>query len=307
MRGQILILCSFSLSACLGQLRSIPVTGVDLPPKSVVISIDDAPSEPWQSAIDEPPSWTDAIADYLITVPRTDENGNITIGVPVVWFPVSCHFDTEPPPLLPPPASVMCLGARDQNVSLLERLAARGFVVGNHTHSHVPASVFADPKVVPAAIRDSLFVEDSCIAQRLFGRFQRDHWHLFRAPGLDWPVWAAPVLNASECLDRLDGPIDVDVGGRFVLDDGTVMGGDWDCPNRGLTPEACGDLYLRDIRSVTPVHGAIVLLHNYVIPGEYSLRVIQRIIEHLDADVRVVDIRTHPAFRERHPLFLHPR
>jgi hypothetical protein len=191
------------------------------------------------------------------------------------------------------------MGARDQDDQLLERLARRKFfVVGNHTHSHVSASSFADPTIVPPGLRDAMFTSDICVAQIFFGRFQT-WWHFFRAPGLDWPDWAAPAANANSCIANLDGPIGVDVGGAFRLDDGSWMGGDEDCYARGMTPEACGDLYLRDIRAITQNRGAIVLLHHYVIPGWYALRLAQKVVGELDLDIEVADIRAHPAFQGR--------
>jgi hypothetical protein len=39
------------------------------------------------------------------------------------------------------------------------------------------------------------------------------------------------------------------------------MGGDWDCYQRGFTPEACGALYLRDIKQYSAHHDVVVLLH----------------------------------------------
>ena len=306
MRALISVFAAFCLFATIarGELRTTQVNGEALPPGTMVLTIDDGPYEPWQSAPTEPPSWTIAIADFLATVKRPDANGNMRTGVPAAWFLVSCHFATEPPPAMPPPASVLCDGLRDQDEGLLDELLKLGFVVANHTHSHIPASIFAEhtrPKRAPEWGNEDLFRWDLCQTQHMLERHSPAEHFLFRAPGLDWPEWAAEAANRDPCLSNLEGPVGIDVGGGMQAEDGTWVNGDWDCPGKGLTPEACGDLYLNAIRGVTAQHGAIVLLHNYVIPGAYAMALIRYIIAGLDPSIQIVDIRTHPAFQGLFP------
>ena len=89
------------------------------------------------------------------------------------------------------------------------------------------------------------------------------------------------------------------MGGSLVLDNGSVIGGDWDCYPKGLTAEACSALYLRDIKARTATDGAIVLLHhNYLIPGQYEYDLTREIIEGLPPNIRVISILNHPAFNQ---------
>jgi hypothetical protein len=312
----VILIAMVFASLCVGQLSKVQIDGTLMPPKTIAITYDDAPYEKWQSASGEPASWTLAIMQYLASVERIEgHERNFRKGVPALVLFVSCHFHDEPPPTMPAPWSVMCMGARDQDEVLLNQIASLGFPEGNHSQSHIPAgligkavSLVYDPQ--SNVERDALFGEEMCRPQMLLNKYQSDGWHFFRAVGLDWPDWAADVANANPCINFLQGPLGVDVGGSFVLDDGSVIGGDWDCPNQGLSAQECGNLYLRDIRTVTQRHGAILLLHHYVIPGAYALQLIKTIIEGLDSDIRIVDIREHPAFSrfsyiQPRPLFPH--
>lgn len=280
----VVTLLYFLPATCFAELAKVQIDGSALPPNTVIITYDEV-YENWQSGESEPRQWTLAIMEYLASVERQDSNGYVTLGVPVAQFFPSCHFSTQPPS---DPRGVMCMGARDVEDDLIFKLILMGHVVGNHTHSHLSAS----------SISPEDFIRELSQTQYLLDKYQIDGFHLYRAPGLDFPNWAADVVNADPYLRKLQGPIGVDVGGTFVIGD-QWMGGDWDCPSQGFSPEQCGDLYLRDIREVTKVHGAIVLLHNYVIPGWYAFRLIHHIMENLDVRIKAVDIRTHPALRLR--------
>ena len=179
------------------------------------------------------------------------------------------------------------MGKRDADENIISILRQMGFLVGNHTQNHLPAS-----KISPLDV-----INEFSLTQHLLDEYPTNEMNLYRAVGLDYPSWVAGVVNNDPYLRKLKGPIGVDVGGAFKLADGKWIGGDWDCPDKGLTPSQCGDLYLRDIREVTKSHGAIVLLHNYVIPGWYAYQLVRYIIENLDRDIEVVDIRTHPALQ----------
>ena len=304
MRARLIaIILSLSVCSAWAELSAHLIDGTGLPAGTIVLTIDDGPWELWQSRLGNGVSDSLVMADYLASVQRRGRNRT---GVPATWFIVGCHFRTQPPSTWWQPMSTLCLGSRDLDENLIEELQKRGFVVGNHTHSHIPASELNDtsiPEGTPQPQRDTIFLHELCQTQTMLVRNGQRGWHLFRPPGLDWPDWAASVANSDPCLSDLEGPVGADVGGAFQMDDGTTIGGDWDCPRKGLSAEQCGDLYLRDIRKVTRLHGAIVLLHDVVNPASYELALIRHIIENLDEGIRIVDIRTHPAFARKEPLY----
>lgn len=282
----------FSENICLGELKTTPISGDKLPPKTIVISIDDVPYQKWQSPVSEA-NWTLVIAKYLATVLRRDANGNSTKGVPALWFLVGCHFKNQP---LGDPRGAMCANTRDRDTEedIIPKLMEMGFVVGNHTHSHLRASYLTDKEIVYELSQ----------TQQLLDKYQ-DDLHLHRPPGMDFPDRAVSIVNSNHYLSRLQGPVGVEVGGAFKVGE-NWMGGDWDCPSKGLTPEQCGDLYLREIRAGTKDHGAIVLFHNYVLPGLYEFKLISYVVNNLDSDIQVVDIRTHPDLHKNKRFLSYP-
>ena len=175
----------------------------------------------------------------------------------------------------------------DVDEVLISKLVNMGFVIGNHSYSHVGMSGLVSPDLL----------REYMLPQLMLDKVQTDGWHLVRAPGLDFPASAAQVINGDSYLRKLRGPIGVDVGGGFKVGD-KWMGGDFDCIPKGLSFSQCGDLYLRDIRTETQTHGAIVLLHHYIVPGRYAMDLLKYILDNLDRDIQIVDIREHPAFHE---------
>jgi peptidoglycan/xylan/chitin deacetylase (PgdA/CDA1 family) len=271
-----------------GELASTPISGANMPPRTVILTIDDGPYEKWQSGPNEPPSWTIYIAQYLSSLRlREPERPSIK----AVFFLVGCHFRTQP---APPRQylSNLCSDARDQDPGLIGQLKALGHTVANHGNGHIPASLLSG---LPADQRAAILWQELAALQYTLDDHQANDLHLWRPPGGDYPEWAPAFLNQDPYLKKLQGPIGFDVGGGFQVGN-NVVAGDIDCFHQNITPESCGDLYLRDTEAATRTHGAIVLFHHDVPPGWYAYRLMRHFVEGLGSKYKIMDIRDHPAF-----------
>jgi peptidoglycan/xylan/chitin deacetylase (PgdA/CDA1 family) len=271
-----------------GELASVPITGAGLPPRTVVLTIDDGPYEKWQSGPNDPASWTLYIAQYLAGV-RLREAGRPSISA--AFFLVGCHFRTQP---APPRQylSNLCTGARDQDPGLMDQLVSLGHTVANHGNGHIPASLLSG---LPASQRNAILWQELAAFQYTLDDRQANGLHLWRPAGGEYPDWAPAFLTHDPYLTKLQGPIGWDVGGGFQVGN-RVVAGDIDCFQQNITPETCGDLYLRDTKAAAQTHGAILLFHHYIPPGWYAYRLIRHVVEGLPAGFRIADIRDHPAF-----------
>ncbi|HEX3744698.1 MAG TPA: FG-GAP-like repeat-containing protein [Bryobacteraceae bacterium] len=179
-------------------------------------------------------------------------------GFADTFFMVGCHIYGQPLSL---PGSSLCgQGLGDVPVSVVQEVADAGFLIANHTFSHLGLShlqaqdMFEDIRTNQALV-DSLH--------------QKLGLKILRCPGLDCGnvTW----LNSQPDLAKLRGPINADVGAGFVPDsimpvpggipDAAGEGGDWWFYQNGLSAQFAGYYYVRDISEVGARHGAIVLLH----------------------------------------------
>ncbi len=141
------------------------------------------------------------------------------------------------------------------DTTVLQKLAADGHLVANHTQTHADLTMLGAAAVVDELTQTDGYVTPFAIGGRL----------LFRPPygAFDGDTFAA--LQAS-AMKKYVGPIGWDVGDRWDYPNGAA---DWDCfqdnQNGGTSdPEqvstaVCGELYLAEIRTKKK---GIVLLHD---------------------------------------------
>jgi len=232
----IFFLLTFPLfSPVFGQLQPGSITAIGVHPKVVLLTHDDGLDEPAPDGTDQ-----------SLMVAREEYSW----GIPDTFFIVACHFTGM---TTADPRSSMCLGPGDRPMSLLAGLPELGFVPMNHSFSHV---VFTD--LQPAEL-----VWEVRTPQLLLNPIQKElGLHVLRCPGLECADREVGILNSQREFQNLKGPVSADVGGWMYAADGvTPMGGDWDCYQKGYTPQACGALYVRDIEEYSAYSGVVVLLH----------------------------------------------
>lgn len=142
-----------------------------------------------------------------------------------------------------------------EGTAVLQQIAAEGHLVGNHTQTHTSLTGRSTGSKPLSAeqIVDELSQTDALIAPFAGGRF------VFRAPYGDFDAPTATVIDASP-MKKYVGPINWEIGDHM----GPAQAADWDCWTPGadgvvLTPEQCGELYVKEIDSVGR---GVVLLHD---------------------------------------------
>jgi len=209
-------------------------------------------------------------------------------GFPDTFFMVGCHIAGQPLSL---PGSSLCVPAPgDVPLSIVQEIADAGFLIGNHTYSHLGLSQLAQGEMF-ADVRQNQAIIDS-LNQKLGLK-------LFRCPGLDCEnvEW----LNLAPDLAKLRGPLTADVGAGFIPDDIMPVpdgiqdtngeGGDWWFYQNNLPVPFAGYYYVRDITNFGSQHGVIVLLHTRTedMTGAdgsrsfFPLRLLQYIIDNVPA------------------------
>jgi peptidoglycan/xylan/chitin deacetylase (PgdA/CDA1 family) len=209
-------------------------------------------------------------------------------GFSDAFFLVGCHIYGQPLSL---PKSSMCgQNTGDVPISVLQGVVDAGFLVGNHSFSHLGMSQLQPQDMVTDIRRNQVLIDS--LGQRLGLR-------LFRCPGLD--CGKATSMNTQPDLARLRGPINADVGAGFIPDnimpvppgvqDVNGEGGDWWFYQNNLPPEFAGYYYVRDIANAGSQHGVIVLLHTRTemmtgsdgSRGFFPVKLLQYIIDHVPA------------------------
>lgn len=150
------------------------------------------------------------------------------------------------------------------STTVLQQIVADGHVLANHTQTHASLTGRATGGS-PLSSQDvisEVAQTDALIAPFVNNRF------LFRAPYGDFDAQTGAALDGSP-MKKYVGPINWEVGDHM----GPNQAADWDCWAEGadgvvLTPQQCGDLYVKEIDSVG--HG-IVLMHDpYFIDNDPS-------------------------------------
>jgi len=263
LRTAIAVLAAIPVCA---QLQNSPVQGSGTHPYLIFLTHDDG----FDEFAPDGTTQTLAVAQSLFSQ-----------GLPSTFFIVACHFAGSG---IPHFGSSMCTSLGDMPLAPLAQLADMGFVIGNHSFSHVDFNWIEQFLYPPADVPN-----DVRAAQAILGPYQQPlGLHLLRCPGLDCGNMG--FLSGASDVDKLKGPVDADVGGGFVLADGAAAGGDWWFYQMGRTPQEAGSYYLQAISSMAPQQGLIVLLHTRgdVMTGadgsqQFPVKLLQYLLANLDS------------------------
>jgi peptidoglycan/xylan/chitin deacetylase (PgdA/CDA1 family) len=179
-------------------------------------------------------------------------------GFSDTFFMVGCHIYGQPLSL--PKSSLCQQGLGDVPIAVAQEVADAGFLVANHTFSHLG---FSEMQLEDA-------ITDVRMNQALIDSLgQKLGLKLFRCPGFDCAN--VTELNSQPDLAKLQGPVNADVGGGFYpdaimpvppgIEDTDGEGGDWWFYQNDLPVGFAGYYYVRDITNFGSQHGVIVLLH----------------------------------------------
>jgi peptidoglycan/xylan/chitin deacetylase (PgdA/CDA1 family) len=235
-------------------------TGADLPPRHLVVTLDDGVSGTITST----------------GFNQTQQLGALlaNMGIVATFFQVGCHFEVSSVNGSDPLSSA-CMNGDVHPVSIDRELLGRGHIIGNHTWYHVPlTTIKSDPSRVLRHVR---------LAQQMLDPFQPDGLKLFRAPGLAFDSTVAAILNGDANLGKLVGPIGMDVDATAALN-GLQFNGDAGWYAAGMSPEDCADVYFAQIQQQCTAQGCILLIHDRTeveITTDWALRVTKRLFERL--------------------------
>jgi len=206
------------------------VNGGGLPAKTVVLTYDDGPDE-----------HTMALAQYL-----KDEGIRATFFVNGSRF---CKIMDETGKCLTPQDTRRCTNGQMQAgvanrkyypEALLDQLIAMGHRIGNHTqdHCHMNGQNMEDA------------VWEVKTTQDILDKHICDNVYLFRAPFAEWGGAVAARVNSEMGLAKLVGPVYWEVDGN-----------DWDCWQKGTSPQACANRYMSILNGRANKNG-IFLMHD---------------------------------------------
>lgn len=208
------------------------ITGVDLPPRTVVLTYDDGPD------------------DYTLELARYLRESGVAATFFVNGSRFCRAFSADGGCALPPETRP-CGDGRMQAPpavprflpeSVLDELQVLGHGIANHSHDHCH---------LPGESSAAALVWQLQATQEILDRHLCRGPALFRAPYGEWTQRESDLLAAEGgALGELVGPVGWDVDG-----------GDWDCWRRGLTPEQCTDGYLALLEQ-RPEKNGILLLHD---------------------------------------------
>lgn len=156
------------------------------------------------------------------------------------------------------------------NAAIIRDIVARGHTVGNHTYTHNVKGI------TPATIVGEVTKAHNALVAAL-GHVPNGRL-LFRAPGLGWSGPKAVNLNNNNLTRNYIGPIHANLGTDAPR-------ADWSCWSRGVSAQACADIYFQDI--VNTGRG-IILSHDIVTKGKApgfgnTLRMLEIVLAKLDA------------------------
>jgi hypothetical protein len=170
---------------------------------------------------------------------------------------VACHIYGQPLSL---PGSSLChQGLGDVPFAVMKAISDNGFLIGNHSFSHIPLSLLGFEDIIHDFTTNQALI--NALGQKL-------GLPAIRCRGLD--CTNITVLNGQPGLPNFTNPINQDVGGGFVVDNtmpiprspaGSGVGGDWWFYQEGFPAQMAGYYYVRDITALGSHSGVIVLLH----------------------------------------------
>jgi len=141
---------------------------------------------------------------------------------------------------------------------ILQQLVDDGHLVANHTETHRSLTGTA---TATARLTDTEIIQELTDTDTKIDPFIPTKRYLFRPPFGDYDEATFNAL-ATTPMNKYVGPILWDVGDK--LDEAAGRVADWDCWQDGtdgkrLTMQACGDLYITEIRRASR---GIVLMHD---------------------------------------------
>ena len=240
--------------------QALPLTtgqlnGNSLPAKTVVFTYDDGPDE-----------HTLELARYL-----KDE------GIKATFFVNGRRFCKEfdaAGTCITPQETRTCQGAEQARIaepilypeSLLDELLALGHRIGNHTqdHCHLGQQTNAENLIFELRATEDILTRHVC-----------DGVSIFRAPYGEWSGTVLGRLNTAMGFDKIIGPVNWDVDG-----------GDWECWQKGTSPEACANQYLSILNRRSRQNG-IFLMHDrpeFNVTYEGPLLMAKILVSRLKAD-----------------------
>jgi peptidoglycan/xylan/chitin deacetylase (PgdA/CDA1 family) len=208
------------------------INGSNLPDKTVVLTYDDGPDE-----------HTLELAKYL-----ADEGIKVTFFVNGRRY---CKTYDAAGACMTPQDTKTCDNGQGQAPvpgmvkhypeSMIDEILALGHRIGNHTQDH--CHLQGETKVADLAFEFKA-------TQDILDRHICDNVFLFRAPYGEWDNGVVTRLNAQMGFQKIVGPINWDVDGN-----------DWDCWQKGTSPDACATGYL-NILNGRPKKNGIFLMHD---------------------------------------------
>src|SRR5688572_16338621 len=218
------LICLTLLAGCTNEMVDLEVlqqeaitggqiNGSALPAKTVVLTYDDGPDE-----------HTMALAQYL-----KDEGIRATFFVNGRRF---CKTMDETGKCLTPQDTRRCTNGQMQAgvtnpkyypEAMLGQLVAMGHRIANHTQDHCHMN--------GQSMDDAIWEVKT--TQDLLDKYICDNVYLLRAPFGEWSGAVATRINSMMGFTKIIGPINWDVDGN-----------DWDCWQKGTSPQACANRYM---------------------------------------------------------------
>lgn len=174
---------------------------------------------------------------------------------------------------------------------VLEEIAARGHLLGNHTatHSRLGERFANNPRLLVRQIRQ--------VHDEIAPLMKDGDTLFFRAPYGYWKDVHARALNRDRVLKHYVGPIYWDVGGQTrVSESGYVLASaDWDCWKRGWGAKTCAKGYLREMNAKD---GGVVIMHAvYPESGALVDAVVPRLLREGYRFVRLDAVKGYDRFK----------
>ena len=157
------------------------------------------------------------------------------------------------------PAAFFINGSKVPGKQLaIDTIVGRGHLLANHTHNHLQLTRLSSDRIAQEIADTDLVL----VAAQPNGPF------VVRAPFGAWNGNTARAVNATE-MRKYVGSVFWDIGGALT----TTAAADWDCWGKRYSVEACGELYLNEIRTkkrgivlLHDIHGTTVSMTKYIVP-----------------------------------------